>query len=40
MQRLIEKVAQAAGAAASDAGKLAVDSLEKLIELQMGAVRT
>ena len=35
-----EKVAQAASAAASDAGKLAVDSLEKLIELQMGAVRT
>tara|TARA_Y100000031_G_C8237473_1_gene394055 strand:+ start:2202 stop:2540 length:339 start_codon:yes stop_codon:yes gene_type:complete len=35
-----EKVAQAASAAANDAGKLAVDSLEKLIELQMGAVRT
>ena len=34
-----ETVAKAAGVAATDAGQLAVNNLEKLIALQMGAAR-
>ncbi len=34
-----ENASKAAGAVATDAGKLAVNNLEKLIELQIGAAR-
>ncbi|MGE4634799.1 MAG: phasin family protein [Arenicellales bacterium] len=34
-----EEVSKAAGTAVTDASKLAVDNLEKLIELQMGVAR-